>query len=144
MISYVEIEYYDDGSEVEISSPSVESFNELNWALSIEDSSSGRCFSIMPSVQVIRKGISEVKIGMPSLCKVYIHTPGVGVKHAGRFSTYFGSVLNQETSAAGRSRDIQNSKYWEVGPGSKRHLEVLKFGRISKSLRIAGFGKYNR
>ena len=98
MISYVEIEYYDDGSEVEISDPSVKSFNELNWALSIDDSSSGRCFSIMPSLHVIRKGISEVKIGMPSLCKVYIHTPGVGVKNAGRFSTYLRNDMRKKVS----------------------------------------------
>ena len=98
MISYVEIEYYDDGSEVEISTPSVKSFNESNWALSIDDSSSGRCFSIMPSVKVIRKGISEVKIGMPSLCKVYIHTPGVGVKHAGRFATYMKSDMKKKVT----------------------------------------------
>ena len=66
MISYVELQYQKSKTELysgDISSPL--------------DTRFGRCYSIIPTLEMIKKGIRAVELGLSSLTWIFIHTPGV-------------------------------------------------------------------
>ena len=66
MLSYVELQYQKSKTELysgDISSPL--------------DTRFGRCYSIIPTLEMIKKGIRAVELGLSSLTWIFIHTPGV-------------------------------------------------------------------
>ena len=66
MISLVELIYYQK-IEKEIYSGDL---------ISPIDTSDGRCYSIIPTLEMIKQGIKSVKLGLASLTKIYTHNPG--------------------------------------------------------------------
>ena len=66
MISHVELTYYQKIEE-EIYS------GDLSSPI---DTSDGRCYSIIPTLEMIKQGIKSVKLGLASLTKIYTHNPG--------------------------------------------------------------------
>ena len=67
MISYVELKYHQTNEE-EIYSRDL---------LSAIDTNDGRCYSIIPTLEMIKQGIRKVKLRLASLTKIHIHNPGV-------------------------------------------------------------------
>ena len=67
MISYVKLKYHQTNKR-----------EVYSRALSSPmDTSNGRCYSIIPTLGMIQKGIREIELGLASLTKIYIHNPGV-------------------------------------------------------------------
>ena len=78
MISYVELKYHQTNKR-EIYSGALSS---------PKDTSNGRCYSIIPTLGMIQKGIREVDLGLASLTKIYIHNPGVFEYEADEMVTF--------------------------------------------------------
>ena len=57
----------------------------MHEIVSIIDTSNGRCYSIIPTSEMIRLGIRRVEFGFVSFIKLYFHPPGIleydAVKH---------------------------------------------------------------
>ena len=66
MISYVELTYFLT-NEKEIYS------GDLSFPI---DTSDGRCYSIIPTLEMIKQGIKIVELRLASLTKIYIHKQG--------------------------------------------------------------------
>ena len=71
LVSFVAFQYYDRFAE------------EIFWAkdmkkiFSVEDSKFGRCYRITPTLEMMKRGIRQIRIEFLSLSLVYIHTPGL-------------------------------------------------------------------
>ena len=71
LVSFVAFQYYDRFEE-EIFWP-----KEMKKIFSVDDSVSGRCYRVTPTLDMMRRGIRKIRIGFLSLSLVYIHTPGL-------------------------------------------------------------------
>ena len=82
MVSNVEFSYYqqskgDEFSYHQQSRGDEFTFNQLYDIVSTQDTSNGRCYSITPTSEMIKKGIKYVELELVSLTKISIHTPGI-------------------------------------------------------------------
>lgn len=93
LISFVEFDYYDgtkmilDGTEDKFNMVNAKKFSSV-------DSEWGRCYRIMPTLQMIRKGIRKIELQFLSLCKLNVHTPGIF--KTGRSKTHMKNELRMK------------------------------------------------
>ena len=71
MVSYVEFQYYYTNKKEKFT------VDQIHEKVSVIDTTNGRCYSIILTSQMIKKGIRYVEFGFVSLSKIYIHTPGM-------------------------------------------------------------------
>ena len=71
IISYVEFKYYQKNTR------DTYTIHQMNDIVSILDTSKGRCYSIIPTSEMIELGIRRVEFGLVSLIHAYIHGPGM-------------------------------------------------------------------
>ena len=70
IVSYVEFKYYQGRKEDKYT---IDQIQNKVFAL---DSNDGRCYSLIPTSEMIKQGIRSVKLGFVSFSKIYIHTSG--------------------------------------------------------------------
>ena len=89
MISYIKLQYYETSERDKFTFTQFQhnksivgkikgyNFHQIHDIVSSLDTSNGRCYSIIPTSEMIALGIRRVEIGFLSMILVYIHAPGM-------------------------------------------------------------------
>ena len=95
----------------------------MHEIVSILDTSNGRCYSVIPTSEMIRLGIRRVEFGFVSFIKLYFHPPGIlqydAVKHT----------------------EITNSKGKRILYKVQYELSEMLNDKINHAMRILNTGK---
>ena len=71
MVSDVKFSYYLKSNDEKYT------VDQMQNLVSVIDTSTGRCYSIMPNSKIIKQGIRYIQFAFVSFSKIYIHTPGM-------------------------------------------------------------------
>ena len=70
IMPFIEIKYYD-------ANPEKTTETELKSIWTTYDGTDGRCYSLSPTMKMIKRGIRQIEMTFKALGKIYIHTPGI-------------------------------------------------------------------